>query len=104
MSATATKYKRLSEEEIERAKKLISEGMTVKVVSDNLNVAVGTIYRLTKKQNGEKPHLTKSKKSNPLVAKVKNTVQSLENKVQFHQGKVVLYQGQLEELKGIFSN
>lgn len=108
MPATATRnYKRLSEEEIARARKLISEGMTVKVVADNLNVSVATIYKLTKNGDSQKsvnqPEV-KQVKENTLAAKVKQTFEKLEAKVKFHQEKAEWFQSQVNELKGVFSS
>lgn len=108
MPETQTRsYRRLTDEDIARAKKLISEGMTVKVVSDNLGVSTATIYKLTRngnEQKAAKQPKVKQSSEDTLVAKVRSTFDKLEAKVKFHQAKAAWYESQINALKGVLSN
>ena len=104
MSETATrKYKRLSKEEIARAKKLVSEGMTAKVIADNLGVSTATIYKVTSNGNGAETS-RRVAKSVGLVQKVRLALERLESRVKFHQEQAEKYQGQIAELKNVFNS
>ena len=106
------KYTKLTKEQVARVKSLKAQGMTAKVISDNVGTSVANVYRITQIGNGHRNSTAKEPKTkvqrngqaNSLVERVKKTYAKIEANQKFHEEKAEWFASQLEELKGVFSN
>src|SRR3990167_7489899 len=120
------KYKRLTDEEIDKAKSMLKEGVSVKVVAENIGSSLASIYKIEKnggKSNGDE-HVIKSSpdetickkkaigkkigkyvekqngatKTETLVYKLKSQYDKFIYKLEYHRGKAQEYEGEIERL------
>ena len=119
-TTTKRKYKRLSEEEIERAYSLLEKGITTSVVAQNIGVSVASIYKLVNagklaQTNGDGEHeksktismetkvKTTENGTTALVLKLKSQYEKFQSKLEFHKGKAEEYENKIEQFKEIIS-
>ena len=98
MPETLTK-KRMTAEEREEARQLLSSGSSVTEVAKKLDVSAATIYKL-KNGNGNGHQDTPTEDPSDIAKRV----QGLVDKVSFHQAQALSYQKQIDQIESVVGN